>query len=208
MKNSDHLLMKFFGATVAGQLAHAQQLLVDEPKLASASLERGATRQTPQEFYFEAIGHYVYAGDTALHVAAAAYSLALTRRLIKLHGNVSASNRRGAQPLHYAADGAPGSGHWNPLVQAKVIRALVEAGADPNAVDKNGVSPLHRAIRTRCSSAVESLIDCGADVVQCNGSGSTPLDLASKMTGRGGSGSPLAKKEQARILTLLERRAR
>ena len=107
-----------------------------------------------------------------LHVAAAAYSLELTRRLIKLHGIVSASNRRGAQPLHYAADGAPGSGHWNPRAQARVIRALVEAGADPNAVDKNGVSPLHRAIRTRCSSAVEALIDCGADVIQRNGSGS------------------------------------
>jgi hypothetical protein len=208
MKNSDQALMKFIGMTVAGESASAQRLLADNPALASASLERGATRKSAHPFYFEAIGHYVYAGDTALHVAAAAYSSALTRCLIDTHANVNAANRRGAQPLHYAADGSPGSGYWNPRAQAEVIRLLVDAGASPNAVDKDGVSPLHRAIRTRCSSAVEALIECGADVVQRNGGGSTPWELAAKMTGRGGSGSPLAKKEQARILNLLERRTR
>jgi len=33
--------------------------------------------------------------------------------------------------------------------QAKIIRRLIRAGADPNAVDKSGVAPLHRAIAVR-----------------------------------------------------------
>jgi hypothetical protein len=33
----------------------------------------GATRQAAQAHYLHAIAHYVYAGDTALHIAAAAY---------------------------------------------------------------------------------------------------------------------------------------
>jgi hypothetical protein len=206
MKSSDQALMKLMSAIAAGQLADAQRLLAAQPVLAAATLERGATRQSPRPYYFEGIGHYVYAGDTALHVAAAAYSVRLAQQLIRLEANVAAANRRGALPLHYAADGNPESEHWDPRAQAEVIRCLVSAGAVPNAVDKDGVAPLHRAVRTRCSSAVEALIECGADVDERNGNGSTPWDLASKLTGRGGSGSVQARKEQARILALLEAR--
>src|SRR5688572_19197293 len=103
MKSGDQALMKLIGATAAGDFADAQRLLADNPALASTSLKRGATRRAPRPYYFEAIGHYVYAGDTVLHVATAAYSLALTRKLIRLRADVCAANRRGAQPLHYAA---------------------------------------------------------------------------------------------------------
>src|SRR5881394_841942 len=169
MKNTDQALMKLMSAIVAGELADAQHLLAAQPALARASLERGATRQSPRPYYFETIGHYVYAGDTALHVAAAAYSSKLAQQLIRCGANVAAANRRGAQPLHYAADGNPESKHWNPRAQTDVIRCLVGAGAAPNAVDKNGVAPLHRAVRTRCSGAVEALIECGATVGHRNG---------------------------------------
>jgi hypothetical protein len=39
-----------------------------------------------------------------------------------------------------------------------------------------------------------------------NGNGSTPIFLATRQTGRGGSGSPEAKKQQSEIIRLLERR--
>ena len=40
--------------------------------------------------------------------------------------------RRGAEPLHYAAD----ANHWDPAAQAETIAYLLSAGADPHAVDR------------------------------------------------------------------------
>jgi hypothetical protein len=33
---------------------------------------------------------------------------------------------------------------WDPNAQTIVIAGLIRAGADPNAIDKSGVAPLHR----------------------------------------------------------------
>ena len=166
----------------------------------------GATRQAANAYYLEEIEHYLYAGDSALHIAAAAHQHEIARELIAMGADVCARNRRGAQPLHYAADGIPGSRSWNPHAQAATIASLIEAGADPNAVDKSGVMPLHRAVRTRCASAVRALLDGGADPRSRNKSGSTPMDLATLNTGRGGSGSPESKAQQQEIVHLLEER--
>ena len=134
-------------------------------------------------------------------MAAAAHDQALAAELIALGADVRARNRRGQEPLHYAADGGPGV---SPQAQAAVIAALIGAGADPRAVDKGGVSPLHRAVRNRRAAAVKALLDGGADPFAANGSGSTPLTLATLTTGKSGSGSVEAKSEQAEILRLLE----
>ena len=182
----------------------AARLLQASPALATSSVATGATRQEATPYYLDAIGHYVYAGDTALHIAAAAYDASLVHTLLAMGAGVDARNRRGAEPLHYAADGSPGSDSWNPAAQAAVIAALIAAGADPNATDTSGVAPLHRAVRTRCSAAVRALLDGGADPRQANKSGSTPLKLATRPTGRGGSGSPDAKAQQAEIVAILE----
>src|SRR5204862_2486618 len=87
--------------------------------------------------------------------------------------------------------------------QADVIEYLTSAGADPNAVDKSGVTPLHRAVRTRSLPAVRALLDGGANPRQPNKSGSRPLHLAVQTTGRGGSGSDEARRQQAGIVRLL-----
>jgi ankyrin repeat protein len=84
-----------------------------------------------------------------------------------------------------------------------VIPYLIAAGADPNAVDKPGVAPLHRAVRTRSPAAVRALLAGGADPRQRNGSGSTPLHLAVQTTGASGSGSDRARQSQAEIIVLL-----
>jgi ankyrin repeat protein len=106
-------------------------------------------------------------------------------------------------PLHYAADGGPAFRSWNPEAQAEMIALLIENGADPNALDKSGVAPLHRAVRQRCTKAVDALLRNGADVRLKNKSGSTPLHLAVQNTGRGGTGSPEAKTCQKEIIELL-----
>lgn len=196
-------LMTLFQAIAAGDSARAARLLAEAPALAREALVAGASREAPKPYFFERIGHYVYAGDTALHVAAATYDVALARALLASGANVSATNRRGAQPLHYAADGSPESPAWNPDAQASIVRLLIEAGAQPNAVDKSGVAPLHRAVRTRSAAAVRSLLENGADPVGKNKSGSTPLLLATQNTGRGGSGSAEARALQREIIELL-----
>jgi ankyrin repeat protein len=145
----------------------------------------------------------VYRGDTALHIAAAAYEAGIMRELVKAGAIATAANRRGAEPLHYAVDGIPGSARWDPVAQQETVLALVALGADPNAVDKNGTAPLHRAVRNRCAAAVEALLDIGADPRATNGKGSTAMQLAHWTTGRGGSGSPKARAQQAEIVRLL-----
>ena len=188
---------------VAGDKATVGRALAASPDLVSAALRQGATRQSAREYFVAEIGHYLFAGDTPLHVAAAAYREEIVPELVSMGADVRARNRRGAQPLHYAADGMPGSAHWDPNAQWDTVIALLVAGADPNAVDKSGVTPLHRAVRNRCASAVRALIEGGADVSRPNGSGSTPIQLANWTTGRGGSGSSIAKAEQKVIVGLL-----
>jgi ankyrin repeat protein len=73
-----------------------------------------------------------------------------------------------------------------------------------NATDKSGVTPLHRAVRTRCAAAVKALLEGRADPRRKNKSGSSPMLLATQNTGRGGSGSCEAKAQQELILQLLQ----
>jgi ankyrin repeat protein len=197
--------MALVRAIVANDKPTTCRLLGEAPALASANLEEGATRQAAQRFYLGEIDHYLYAGDTALHIAAAGYRPEIVRLLVATGADVGARNRRGAQPLHYAADGVPGSRSWNPRAQFETVSFLIEAGADPNAGDKGGATPLHRAIRTRCGAAVGALLEGGADAGRANGKGSTPMQLATWTTGRGGSGSPASKAQQAEIVRLLQR---
>jgi ankyrin repeat protein len=198
--------MTLIHAIIADDEATASQLLAASGELANIRVQDGATRQAATAHYIVEIGHYLYAGDSALHVAGAAYRPGIVRMLAAAGADVGARNRRGAQPLHYAADGSPGSPTWNPRAQAETITRLVEAGADPNATDKSGVTALHRAVRTRCAAAVGALLDGGADPRRTNNRGSTPLQLATRTTGRGGSGSPAAKAQQEEILAELRRR--
>ncbi len=179
-------------------------LLAANPELATARVKAGATRAQAKDYFFEEISHYVYAGDTALHLAAAAHSPDFVEVLVAAGSDVSTVNRRGAQPLHYAVDGGPNGPHWDPVAQADTIGHLLDAGADPNAGDKGGTTPLHRAIRNRSAAAVEVLLARGADALRPNGRGSTPWQLANWTTGKGGSGSAAAKAQQAEILRLLE----
>jgi hypothetical protein len=181
----------------------ASQLLAESPLLARQAVEVGATREAAGTYFFEEITHYCYAGDTPLHMAAAAYQSGIADELVSRGASVSARNRRGAEPLHYAADGVPGSQAWDPDAQYAIVEFLIAAGANPNSEDKSGVAPLHRAVRTRCAAAVRALLTNGADALRRNKSGSTPLHLAIQNTGRGGSGSAASREEQKEIIRLL-----
>src|SRR6185436_10458003 len=87
--------------------------------------------------------------------------------------------------------------------QRSVIEHLISAGADPDACDDRGVAALHRAVRSRCSAAVQALLENGASPRLRNKRGSTPLHLAVQNTGRSDSGSIAAKDHQRQIIALL-----
>src|SRR2546423_582784 len=143
----------------------------------------------------------MYVGDTALHLAAAGHRPEIVNLLLAAGADPnSAKNHRQSGPLHYAADGCPGNPVWEEQRQVKTVRRLLKAGAAINAPDKNGATPLHRAVRTRCAAAVECLLDAGGDPSLANKPGSTPFHLAVQNTGRGGSGSEQAKIAQRQIL--------
>jgi hypothetical protein len=199
----DAELLALFRAIASGDRLGVTRRLDQAPGLATCPIRVAATRQDPESYFLVAIRHYVYAGDTALHVVGAAHQRELAEFVVVQGADVRARNRRGAEPLHYAADGSPGAGYWDRNRQRETIIYLIEAGADPDATDKSGVAPLHRAVRTRCSDAVSALIENGADPLLMNKSGSTPLHLAVQNTGKSNSGSGPAKDEQRRIIALL-----
>jgi hypothetical protein len=196
------IFLDFVRVVVDGDIDEVSRRLADSPALATTSSEAGASPQDASTFFFPDIAHYLYAGDTALHMAAAAFRRPVAELLVRYGADGRANNRRGAEPLHYAAD----ANRWSPTAQAETIAYLLSIGAEPDAVDRDGVTPLHRAVRTRSLPAVQALLDGGANPRQPNKTGSTPLHLAVQTTGRGGSGSPHAREQQAGIIRLLLKR--
>ena len=203
VQHPDEPLLKLLGKIAARDTHESMRLLGSSPALASQTVAIGATRADSHPYFFRDIAHYAYAGDTSLHFAAAAYETELARALIARGAEVRARNRRGAEPLHYACDGGPGSTWWNADAQFGVVDFLIRAGAEPRAVDASGVAPLHRAVRNRCTGAVRALLLSGADARATNRTGSTPLHLAMLNTGRSGSGTAEAREQQAEIIRLL-----
>jgi ankyrin repeat protein len=198
----DDELLALFQAIAMGDDVEIARRLHSSPELATCPIVVAASRVDATAYFLAAIGHYVYSGDTALHVAAAAHRRVLVESLVTRGADIRARNRRGAEPLHYAADGSPAE-QRDGAAQRDVITYLVGVCADPNAMDNSGVAPLHRAVRNRCSAAVRALIDWGADPLLKNTNGSTPLHLAVQNTGKSNSGSDEAKEEQRRIIAVL-----
>jgi Ankyrin repeats (3 copies)/Ankyrin repeat len=192
-------LMALMTLIASGNTAKVREVVTTSPDLVRMAAIGGASRATSSQYFFPRIRHYLYAGDTALHIAAAGFEFELAQCLIDHGANCNVKNRRGAEPLHYASD----CNTWNPGAQVATIECLIRAGANPNATDKSGVAPIHRAVRTRCAAAVQVLISLGAKPDLPNKNGSTPLHLAVQNTGRGGSGSPEAVEQQRQIILLL-----
>lgn len=186
---------RLLAAILAGDRPEVARRLAAHPNLCREPI--------PTPRFYEEITHWIYAGDRALHVAAAAHQEAVAGALLEAGAEVNlASPHRNAGPLHYAADGYIGNPRWDPQRQVRTIGRLLEAGAEVNARDKNGATPLHRAVRTRCAGAVACLLEAGSDATARNKPGSTAFHLAVQNTGRGGTGEPAAKDAQRRIIGL------
>jgi hypothetical protein len=172
----------------------AKELLKADPGLGTRLIDEA-------RLYQSKIFHWTYAGDSALHLAAAGYRVEIVRLLLSAGADPnSTANHRQSSPLHYAADGYINGPDWNATRQTQTIQCLLDAGAEINAQDKNGATPLHRAVRTRCAAAVKCLLERGGDAKLKNKPGSTPFHLAVQDTGRGGSGTAAARAAQRQII--------
>ena len=109
-------------------------------------------------------------GMTALHWAALRSDVEMAGMLLYAGANLEATTRIGRHtPLHVAARSG----------RAPVVRALLEAGADPRAESASGATPLHLAAQAGSAAAAAALVDHGADVDARERTwGQTPLMFA------------------------------
>jgi len=108
-------------------------------ELTTADSSLVSRRVSEVRFYDQKIFHWLYVGDTSLHLAAAGYRVEIVKLLLAAGSDPNASmNHRHSGPLHYAADGYIIGPAWDEERQAKTIECLLGAGADVNAQDKNG----------------------------------------------------------------------
>jgi Ankyrin repeats (many copies) len=97
---NDTKLMAPVKSIVSGNTAQVLQMIEAAPDLVRKSAITGASREAASQYFFPEIRHFLYAGDTALHMAAAGFKFELGQVLIDRGADCAAKNRRGAEPLH------------------------------------------------------------------------------------------------------------
>ena len=113
---------------------------------------------------------------TALKSAAWNAQVEVVQHLLSAGADVSHRNVHGFTALHCAVGSPPyGTGAER---QAECVRLLLKAGADPNAIDQSGGTPLGDAAWFGCGPAVEVLLKAGANPAHRDDKGRTPADLA------------------------------
>src|SRR5436190_16259848 len=89
----------FLSSIVDDDRRLVSKLLKREPALATRLVDTAT-------LYDSGIFHWLYVGDTALHLAAAGYRVEIARLLLAAGADPNAAtNHRNSGPLHYAADG-------------------------------------------------------------------------------------------------------
>jgi ankyrin repeat protein len=124
-------------------------------------------------------------GATALYRAVRAIDFASVKLLIDAGANASLALKDGSTPLMAAAGlGAPRGGDEE-VTEAgdrndpvDVMKLLVEKGADVNAVNDLGMTPMHYAVQRGADRLIEYLASQGARFDVKNKQGRTPADLA------------------------------
>ena len=115
----------------------------------------------------------IQASLTALHVAVWRGDFEIVQAIVRASGvNLNARDNSGITPLHMTICFAYSH------ARLPVFQALLEAGADPNAVDDDGRTPLFFAAGLEDKTVAEALLDGGANPAVRNNNLDTPLHQA------------------------------
>lgn len=161
-----------------GQITAVKKLLEKSPELARATDERGNTPlHIAASIGFSEIAELLLANDadvkarndseiTPLHTAVYGGKIECVKLLIK-HGADAVNNvwKHNYTLLHMSAM----------RNDSPIMKVLIKAGADINAVKENGTAVIHDAARWMSYEALELLIKEGADVNVRNDEAETPL---------------------------------
>lgn len=112
------------------------------------------------------------ANDQPIHDAARIANGKDIEVLLKAQANArDVRTSQGSTPLHLAAT--------NPDISA--LKALLAAGADPNARDGDGATPLHMAAYTQNAKHAQLLLEAGSDPYAKTNIGRDPTSMARKV---------------------------
>jgi ankyrin repeat protein len=143
------VVLTIFEASATGKINQVIRLLARDPQLVNAYAEDGFQALGLASFF----GHY----DTAEYLATAGAPISSSSR-----------NKLSATPLHSAAAG----GH------TRIVKMLLEHGADPNIPEQGGFTPLHAAAQNGDVETIRALLLGGADLTIKSDGGKSPLDIA------------------------------
>ena len=141
--------INIFEASATGKINNVTRLLARDPQLVNAYAEDG----------FQPLGLASYFG----HLDTAEY-------LIKAGAPINSPSKNGlkAAPIQSAVAAR----------HEKVVQMLLRLGADPNAREQGGYTPLHAATQNGDEDMIRILLYGGADLTLRGKDGKTPLDLA------------------------------
>ena len=141
--------LDLFEASALGRVDRIREILDRDPSAASSHATDGFTPVALAAFFGQA--------DAARALIAAGADV-----------NAAAKNAFKVQALHAAVAGR----------NMEIVRAVLSAGANPNAPQQAGFRPIHEAGANANRELAELLIAHGADPTLTNDEGKTAIDLA------------------------------
>ena len=115
-------------------------------------------------------------GMTPLHIAVCSWDISKLSILLNAGANAEIRNKYGWTPLR--TEGYMNGYSYHPRIAGHALPMLLKAGADPNASDKKGVTPLHYAAGEGHAPFIRLLLEAGGNPYLKTNTGYNAIDIA------------------------------